>query len=340
MPTRYHSRFRSTRTRLTRVAAATAAGAAVALLTACSGTSAASPESSDGLAALTFQASWVNDAEFTGYFVAIDQGYYTDAGLDVDYLSGGPNVIPESTLLSGEADVALTSPDTTITAISQQGADLVIVGAQYQQNPLGIVSLASSGITGPDDLVGKTVAVPDVNRLAFSAMLEINDLDPASVTIVPYAYDPTPLTTGEVDATLDFVTNVPFTVEEQGFETNSFTLYEAGYKIPNDTVVVTRDTLESKRAALEGFMAASVKGWTENLADPSVYPPTFADTWFDGTGRTIDNELFFNTAQKPLIENADGLFELSDQAIQDTIDTLALIDIEATPDMFDMTLFE
>ncbi|HMN88058.1 MAG TPA: ABC transporter substrate-binding protein, partial [Bauldia sp.] len=64
-----------------------------------------------------FQASWINDAEFTGYFAAIDQGYYAAEGLDLTYLSGGPDVIPESAILSGKADLTLTTPDTTVKAI-------------------------------------------------------------------------------------------------------------------------------------------------------------------------------------------------------------------------------
>ncbi|HEV7950300.1 MAG TPA: ABC transporter substrate-binding protein [Glaciihabitans sp.] len=313
------------------------AAATIATMTACSSTESGE---SDGMTSLTLQAAWVNDAEFMGYFVAADEGYYEKEDIDFTYLSGGPSVIPESTLLAGDADIALTSPDTTIAAIADQDAPFVIIGAQYQQNPLGVVSLDSSGIEGPADLVGKTVAVPDVNRLAFDAMLAINDIDPDDVTVVPYAYDPTPLITGEVDATVDFVTNVPFTIEEQGAQASSFTLYEAGYRIPNDTVVVTRDTLENNRDALEAWLEASSKGWTENFADTTVYPPLFEDTWFEGTGRTVENELFFNDAQKPLIENADGLFKLSDEAIQDTIESLSAVGITATTDMFDMSLFD
>ena len=48
----------------------------------------------------TFQASWINDAEFAGYFAAIDKGFYKDEGLDLTYLSGGPDVIPESALIA------------------------------------------------------------------------------------------------------------------------------------------------------------------------------------------------------------------------------------------------
>ncbi len=291
-------------------------------------------------AKLILQSSWTNDAEFIGNYIALDNGYYTDAGVKVDYLPGGSNIIPESSLISGAADVALTSPDTTISSNLQSGSDLVIIGAVYQKSPLGIVSLKKEDITSPADLVGKTVAVPDVNRIAFKAMLQINHIDPSSVKVVPYNYDPTPLIKGEVDATLDFVTDVPYTIQEQGQETNSFTLYDAGYKIPNDTIVVTKETLAKDGPALKAFLAGSAKGWTEDFVDTKAYPAKFADSWFKGNGRTIANEEYFNAAQQPLIENPTGkILEMTPQEVSDTISTLKLIGIDATPDMFDMSLF-
>ena len=167
---------------------------------------------------MTMQAAWINDAEFAGYFLAMDQGYYADEGLDLTYLSGGPDVIPESTIIAGRADLALTTPDTTIKAIVDQGAPFKIIGAQYQKNPIGIVSLVGSGINSPTDLVGKTLAVPPVNVISVEAMLKLNNIAPSDVNIVPYAYDPTPLIKGEIDASLDFTTNVPYTISHQGAE--------------------------------------------------------------------------------------------------------------------------
>jgi len=147
-------------------------------------------------APLTFQASWTNDAEFIGYFVAIDQGYYKNEGLDLTYLPGGPDVIPESALIAGKAEVTLTTPDTTVSAIVDQGAKFKIIGTQYQKNPIGIVSLAKKPILKPQDMVGKTIAVPPVNIVSIEAVLKLNNIDPKSVNFVPYAYDPTPLIKG------------------------------------------------------------------------------------------------------------------------------------------------
>ena len=289
---------------------------------------------------LTFQASWINDAEFTGYFVAIDKGYYKDEGLDLTYLPGGPDVIPESSLIAGKADVTLTTPDTTIKAIVDQGAPFKIIGTQYQKNPVGIVSLASNPIHTPADLVGKTLAVPPVNVISVEAMLKLNNISKADVNIVPYEYDPTPLIKGEIDASLDFTTNVPFTIEQAGQKAISFLLYDFGFTIYNDTVVVTEDTLANKRPALVAWLKASRKGWSDNVADPAVWPPKFADTWFKGTGRTIANEVFYNTAQKPLIENPNGIFFMDEDGIDKNIKALGEIGIAAKRDMFDTTLLE
>jgi len=126
-------------------------------------------------------------------------------------------------------------------------------------------------------------------------MLKISGIDPSQVNIVPYAYDPTPLIKGEIDASLDFTTNVPFTIKQ---------------------------------------------GWDENLKDPAAYPPKFIDSWFKGTGRSVENEVYFNTAQKPLIESPHGIFSMSEEAIEKTIAALGTIGIAAKRDHFDTTLLE
>jgi ABC-type nitrate/sulfonate/bicarbonate transport system substrate-binding protein len=289
---------------------------------------------------MTMQAAWINDAEFAGYFLAMDKGFYTDEGLDLTYLSGGPDVIPESTIIAGRADLALTTPDTTIKAIVDQGAPFKIIGAQYQKNPIGIVSLVGSGINSPADLVGKTLAVPPVNVISVEAMLKLNDIDPGDINIVPYAYDPTPLIKGEIDASLDFTTNVPYTIGLQGVEARSFLLYDFGYTTYNDTVVVTEEVLNTKHAELVAWLRASRKGWVENNVDTALWPAKWADTHFAGTGRTIDNEVFFNEAQKPLMENPAGIFAMTEEGIDANLSALAEVGINGSRDMFDTTLLE
>jgi len=182
--------------------------------------------------------------------------------------------------------------------------------------------------------------VPPVNVISVEVMLRANGIERSQVNIVPYAYDPTPLIKGEIDASLDFTTNVPFTLKQQGAEAVSFLLYDFGYTIFNDTIVVTEETLAAKRKELVAWLRASRKGWEENLKDPAVYPPRFADSWFKGTGRSIENEVWFNTAQKPLVESPNGILSMSEDGIAKTIEALSQVGIKARRDMFDTTLLE
>jgi len=280
------------------------------------------------------QSPWVNDAEFIGYFVAIQNNWFHGNGLNLAYQPGGPDIIAEGALLSMRADLALTPVETTINLIVRDHAPLKIVGTQYQKSPLGIVSLTKNHITRPIDLVGKTLAVPAANVLTVDALLRLNNIPKSGVRIVPYQYDPTPLLRGQVDATVDFVTNVPFAIKQAGGDPTSFLIYDYGFRVYNDTIVVTERVLKERRGDILAWFRASRRGWTENFKDPSHYPPLFENTFFKGTGRTVENEIYFNRAQKPLIDTPKGIFSMSEAGIQANIESLRQIGIQARRDMF------
>jgi len=288
--------------------------------------------------ALSMQAAWVNDAEFIGYFVGLQNGYYKAENVDLTYLSGGPDVIPESALLAGKAPLALTSPDTTIRAISTQGAKFKIIGAQFQKNPIGVVSLASNPIKTVKALEGKILAVPPVNMAGVLGMLKLNGIAKSSVRIVPYQFDPTPLIKGEIDASVDFVTDVPYTIGLAGKQAVSFLLYDSGVTQFGDTVTVTEEFLAANRPLLVRWLRASRAAWTENFKDPAKYPGQFKKSWFSGTGRTTENDVYTNTADKPLIETPNGIFAMTEAGISANIAYLKGVGIAADRSMFDTSL--
>jgi ABC-type nitrate/sulfonate/bicarbonate transport system substrate-binding protein len=295
---------------------------------------AASPNS------VAMQAAWVNDAEFIGYFVAIQNGYYKAQDVDMSYLSGGPDVIPESSLLAGKAPLALTVPDTTIKAITTQGAKFKIIGAQFQKTPIGVVSLESRPVPNVKALEGKILAVPPVNMAQVSGMLRLNGIAKSAVRIVPYHFDPTPLIKGEVDATVDFVTDVPYTVGLAGKKATSFLMYDYGVTVYADTVTVTEEFLAANRPLLVRWLRASRQGWAENFKDPARYPQLLKDNWLSGTGRATANDIFTNTHDRPLIDTPSGIFSMTEAGIADNIRYLKSIGINADRSMFDTSLLE
>jgi NitT/TauT family transport system substrate-binding protein len=133
-------------------------------LTACDGAS-GSPGASGGgeLTDVRLQLQWAPQAQFAGYFAAVEQGYYEDEGLNVEILDGGPDVIPQ------QVGSAADGPEFTISWVpkvleareADPPSDLVNIAQVFQRSGTLSVSWADSGITSPADFEGKRVGVWD-----------------------------------------------------------------------------------------------------------------------------------------------------------------------------------
>jgi ABC-type nitrate/sulfonate/bicarbonate transport system substrate-binding protein len=250
-------------------------GGASPLLAGCSSSDAdSSTETSAGTGpapSVVYQLGWLMDEQFSGEYVADAKGYWTAAGVDVTLLAGGPNVNSLAVVETGRADITIAQPDGVAGAIAN-GGRFKIIGTKYQKAPYAITSLASSPIAGPEDLVGKKIGVTANNTLLWSTFLDLNDIDPASVTAVPVQFDPTPLAAGEVDGWLSFVTDEPVALGVQGVDTTSFLFYDNGYTSIAGCYVITEESYddEERRSALTSFMLGDIQGWQDAIADPQA----------------------------------------------------------------------
>ena len=96
--------------------------------------------------------------------------------------------------------------------------------------------------------------------------------------------------------------------------------------------------LATSRSQLVHWLRASRRGWEENFRDPAHYPRQFRDGWFKGTGRDMGNEIFSNRANQTLMQCPQGLFSMTEEAIQKQIAFFQSLGIRATRQMFDSTL--
>jgi ABC-type nitrate/sulfonate/bicarbonate transport system substrate-binding protein len=284
------------------------------------------------------QSAWLNDPEFIGYMIAIDNGYYAAQGLSVHYMPGGPDVNPAAGLLSGKADISLS--DLTGTAKAwEKGGQLKIIGVQYQKSPLGVISLEKANIKAPRDLIDRTVACPALDLPTFQALLKVAGVPKDKVRVAPFASDPVPLLSGEIDAVVEFVTDLPFLIEQRGGQKTSYFLFcDVGLPLFIDLVTVTSDTLTARRGQLVKFLRASRKGWMENNADPAKYPAKYSDTWFKDSGLSLAEESFYNRAQISLMANPKGLFTIDAAAVDASLAALEYLGLKGSKDMFDPTV--
>ncbi|SDT69145.1 ABC transporter substrate-binding protein [Actinoplanes derwentensis] len=320
-------------------------GVASVLLAACGDDSDAEPATggAKSFGELNYQLSWIKNVEFAGAYIADTKGYYTAAGFSaVNLMSGGPNVSQDAVVASGKALVGISSPDITAAAILK-GADLVIIGAQYQKNPFAIVSLKDTPLNTPQDLVGKKIGVQATNEPVWNAFLKANNIDPASVTKVPAQFDPTPLVSKEVDGWFSFFTNEPNLLKMKGVETAVMLLNDHGYPMVSEVYVVKRSSLTEKRDALKALLVADIKGWTDALADPALGANLAATKYGKDLGLDEKEQVLESTAQNTVVQTddtkANGLFTITDEHVEQTIATLALGGVTITKEkLFDLSV--
>ncbi|MCU1466433.1 MAG: transporter substrate-binding protein [Actinomycetia bacterium] len=297
------------------------------------------------LGELTFQLSWIKNVEFAGEYIADTNGYYKDGGFSkVTLLSGGPTVQQDSVVQGGKALVCISAPDITSAAINQ-GANLVTIGAQYQKNPFAVMSLATKPILTPDDMKGKKIGVQATNEAVWNAFLKANGINPSSITKVPVQFDPSPLVAGTVDGWFSFVTNEPNLLKTQGVETKTFLLADYKYPLVSETYVVKKDSLTSKRDAIKAMLVADIKGWQQNLKDPTIGAKLAANVYGKDQKLTVAEQTLESTSENLLIATPDtktnGLFTITDALIDENISTLALANITITKDkLFDMSVLQ
>ncbi|WP_084010992.1 ABC transporter substrate-binding protein [Pseudofrankia sp. DC12] len=320
------------------------------LLAACgssgSGGSSAASSGPTSFGALTYRLSWIKNVEFAGAYIADQKGYYKSAGFtSVNLIAGGPSATPQDAdVATGKAFVGVSAPDITGAAILQ-GAPIKIIGAQYQKNPFAIMSLASKPIKTPQDMIGKKIGVQATNESVWSAFLAANGIDPSKIDKVPVQFDPTPLTTGQVDGWFSFVTNEPNLLKVKGIDTTTFLLADFKYPLVSETYMVTTDTLKKDKDKIKAFLTAEIKGWHDQIAAPGTGASLAATVYGKDQGLDTAEQTLEAKAQNELLVTADtkanGLFTITPALIAENIATLKLAKVDITADqLFDTSIID
>ncbi len=188
------------------VAASTVAIASLALA-ACSGSSGGDATTSeDGdvepLTSISLQLQWLPQAQFAGYYVALDQGYFEEEGFDdVEIIPSGGDIVPQDALVAGDVDFAVAWVPKVLGTLEATGAELTDIAQVYQKSGTLQVSWADSGIESVADFEGKRIGSWGFGNEweIFAAMAE-DDLDASSVSITTQDFSMNALLDGDVDA--------------------------------------------------------------------------------------------------------------------------------------------
>jgi NitT/TauT family transport system substrate-binding protein len=250
------------------------------LLTACGGsvapaaaptTAAAAPTAAPVPATapdkVTLQSKWAAQAQFAGYYAALDQGYYKDENLDVTILEGGPNIAPEQVVASGGAQFGIDWMGSLLSS-RDQGINLVNIAQPFQRGAILELSWKDSNINGVPDLKGKTVGVWGFgNEFDLMAALAKNNINKdKDLTIFQQPFDMNDLLNRKIDAAAAMTYNEYAQVLEAGHapgELNVINFTDEGTAMLEDGIFTTADWLKDPKNQdiAVRFVRASLKGW-------------------------------------------------------------------------------
>jgi len=219
---------------------------------------------------LTLQLKWVTQAQFAGYFVAKDKGFYKDENLDVTIKAGGPDVAPPQVIAGGGADVVIDWMPSAL-ATREKGVALVNIAQVFKRSGMMLTCRADSGVKTPADFKGKTLGVwfggNEYPFLSWMDKLKLKTSGPdADIKVLKQGFNVDPLLQKQaacistmtyneywqlIDAGMKPADLVVFKYEDQGVATLEDGVYTLDAKL-KDAATVDK---------LARFIRASMKGW-------------------------------------------------------------------------------
>ena len=223
------------------------------------------------------QLQWVTQAQFAGYYVALDKGYYDAEDLDVSILPGGPDIAPPQVLAGGGADAMLNWMPSALAA-RERGLPVVNIAQPFKSSGLMLTCWKDTGIASPADFKGKTIGVwffgNEYPFLSWMSQEGIStDGGPDGVTVLRQGFNVDPLLQRQADCISTMTYNEYGQVLDAGVsedELVTFKYENQGVATLEDGIYVLEDNLNDPAFAdkMVRFVRASMKGWKYAEANP------------------------------------------------------------------------
>lgn len=226
---------------------------------------------------VTLQLKWVTQAQFAGYYVAKDKGFYEEEGLDVEIKPGGPDIAPPQVLAGGGADVIVDWMPSAL-ATREKGVPLVNIAQPFKSSGMMLTCLKETGITKPEDFKGKTLGVwffgNEYPFLSWMSTLGIKtDGSEGGVTVLKQGFNVDPLLQKQAACISTMTYNEYWQVIDAGIKAEdlvTFKYEDEGVATLEDGLYVLEDKLADPafKEKMVKFVRASMKGWKYAETNP------------------------------------------------------------------------
>lgn len=213
---------------------------------------------------VTLQLLWTHGFQFAGYYTAIEEGYYRDAGFEVTLVEGGPDKDPIREVVEGRAQYGVSNADLMLARLN--GAPVVIVAPVFQHSLSVLLTLERSGIGNLRQLAFRTLMVgaghPGVE---YRQMFLQEGINPADMRWIRHTGKLEDLIEGRTDAYDAYLSDEPYTLLLRGIPFRAFRPGDFGVNFYGDTLFTSEREPAGRAAA---FREASLRGWNHALRHP------------------------------------------------------------------------
>ena len=216
---------------------------------------------------VSLQLKWMHQFQFAGYYVALEKGYFKEAGFDVTISERNPKTSPINDVLEGRADFGIA--DSSIVLHRLLDKKVVIASTIFQSSPLVLMSLKSENITSPYDLVGKRIMYQrSVDDASIQAMLQLFNISSEQFTYVPHNFNNWALVDEQADVLSAYLLNQPHLYRKAGYEVNVLDPSSYGIDFYGDLIFTTESRVRSDMEGVKRFVEAARRGWQDAVNNP------------------------------------------------------------------------
>jgi diguanylate cyclase (GGDEF)-like protein len=236
------------------------------------------------LQAVTLQLKWTHAFQFAGYYAAIEQGYYRDAGLDVTLLEAKPGIDPVLHVLDGKAQYGVGNSNLLL--VRKQGQPVVVLANIFQHSPQILIARQSSVTQSIHDLLGKNIML-EAQSDELLGYLKREGLPGERIHVLKHSFNPQDLIDGKVDAISAYVTNEPYFLDKARFPYQIYTPRASGIDFYGDNLFTTEQELKQHPDRARAFREASLRGWRYAMAHPEEIADLIRSKYSDKNPRDL-----------------------------------------------------
>ena len=287
---------------------------------------------------VTLYLDWLNQFQFAGYYMAKENGYYNDLDLDVniiEYSKDANNDITQK-VIKDEAVYGIGKSSLIIDKFA--GNDIILLSSIFQNSPIALISLSSSNIKTPKDLINKKIMITNdakesvsIKSLLMAEGVNFQDLNTQNFS----SNEINDLINGNIDAITCYLSNEPFILKQKNIDFNIIHPNNYNFDFYEGILFTSQKELKNNPIRAQNFNQASIKGWEYAFNNIEKTAKIIYEK-YNTQNKSLESLIFEGEVLKKLSKIDENLLgNINPRTIDEIKRIYSLLNLKSTPIYFE-----